>query len=166
MATQTPTIRPPAEVAAEPLFYDRSSLTGDYMVMIAGQTEEDWWRLAPETRFCEYIDGIIYMPSPVSDEHQDVAGFLFDLLNGFRYERGTGPVRTGPGVLRLGPKRNPEPDVFVLPAGGGDDEAPALLVIEILSPSTRSHDLSRKISLYRDVAIPESWFVDQRDHVL
>jgi Uma2 family endonuclease len=139
--------------------YDRSSLRGDYMVMIAGQTVEQWWRLAPPNQICEYIDGTIYMPNAPTDEHQDVAGFLFFLLNGCRYDFGMGPVRFGPGVLPLSPDRNPQPDVFVLPPEGRQD-VPALLVIEVLSPSTRSHDLGLKSAIYREAAIPELWFID------
>jgi Uma2 family endonuclease len=129
------------------------------MVMIEGQTEEDWWRYAPESRICEYIDGIIYMPSPATAEHLDDVGFLFFLLNGFRYSQGGGTVRTGPGVLQLAPGRNPEPDIFVLPPEG-EPGPPALLVVETLSKSTRSHDLKRKAAIFQDAGIPEVLYVD------
>lgn len=154
-----PPPRPEIESAPPEEWYDRSSLTGDYMVMIEGQTEEDWWRYAPESRICEYIDGIIYMPSPATAEHQDDVGFLFFLLNGFRYSRGSGTVRTGPGVLQLAPGRNPEPDIFVLPPEG-EPGPPALLVVETLSKSTRSHDLKRKAAIFQDAGIPEVLYVD------
>ena len=38
--------------------YDRSSLVGDFMVMIDDQTEEEYLRRCPEGRFCEFIDGV------------------------------------------------------------------------------------------------------------
>lgn len=139
--------------------YDRSSLRGDYMVMIAGQTVEQWRRLAPDNQICEYIDGIIYMPNAPADEHQDVAGFLFYLFQAWRYTRDTGPVRFAPWALTLRADRNPQPDISVLPAEGSQG-VPALLVIEILSPSTRAHDLGVKLDLYRDAAIPEIAFID------
>jgi Uma2 family endonuclease len=150
---------------APPERYDRSSLPGDYMVTIEGQTPEAWEQHAPEWGFCEYIDGVVYMPSPVSDRHQELSGFLFVLLDGFRHERGLGKVLTGPAVLRLSPWRKPEPDVFVRPTpeqaapGGPYPDAPALLVVEVLS-SNRAHDLKRKARVYRRAGIPELWYVD------
>jgi Uma2 family endonuclease len=39
-----------------------------------------------------------------------------------------------------------------------------MLVVEFLSKLTRSHDLGRKLTAYRDAGIPEIWFVDDRDH--
>src|SRR3954449_3850120 len=76
---------PPDEVVPPELWFDRSSITVDAMVTIEGVTEEDWWRYAPEGRICEYIDGVVYMPSPATDEHQDVTLFWADILNGFRH---------------------------------------------------------------------------------
>jgi Uma2 family endonuclease len=155
-----------------PPSYDRSSLTGDYLVMIAGQTEEDYFRYAPENKFCEYIDGIVYMPSPVTDHHQEITVFLTDLLNGSRWERGTGHVLPGPALLRVAPKRCLEPDIFVLPVGVKPGRGvgwairTAVLVVEVLSPSNRSYDLDFKAQIYRDAGIAELWFVDSRDRVL
>src|SRR5947209_3227074 len=48
-------------------WYDRSSLKGDFMVMIADQTEEDYLRRCPEDRFCEFIDGVVYLHSHASN---------------------------------------------------------------------------------------------------
>lgn len=153
---------PVVEPAAPEQWYDRSSIAADAMVMIADQSPEDFERYAPETRFCDYLDGVIYLPSPASDEHQDLVGFLFTILNSFRFARGTGVVRLGPAVLRLGARRKPEPDIFVLPAEA-PATAPAVLVIEVLSRSTRAHDLGRKLTAYRDAGIPEIWLFDDRD---
>jgi Uma2 family endonuclease len=152
--------------------YDRSSIVFDGLVTLHGQTEEDFWVFAPETRYCDYIDGVVYMPSPVSEPHQDEVGFLFWLLHTFRLERGTGRVSMGPEPLRLGPGRVPEPDVFVRPVGWhGDQRAeppdpPAVLVVEVLSPSTRHHDLGLKAAIYQVAGIQDIWFVDGRDKVV
>src|SRR5262245_58767868 len=102
------------------------------------------------------------MPSPATEEHQDEVMFIADILNGFRYARGTGIVRLGPGVLAVAPGRNLAPDIFVLPPGDppAAGEPPARLVVEVLSRSTRTHDLVRKASIYREAAIPEVLYVD------
>ncbi len=148
--------------------YNRSSFDGDFLIVIPDQTTEDFELYAPETQFCEYIDGTIYMPSPVSINHQEDVGFLYYLLSGFDAERGSGNVLMGPAVLRLTEQRKPEPDVFVV-APGEDPESvgfKTLLVIEVLSPSNRAHDLERKAAIYREAGIPEVWYLDHRDRVL
>lgn len=169
VANQQESIDPQDAVSqtASAATYDRSSLKGDYMVMIAGQTADDFEKYAPEKQFCEFFDGIVYMPSPVTDRHQEQAGFLFHLLDGFRCERGGGSVLSGPAVLRLAPDWKPEPDIFVRPPADATAPQPlALLVVEFLSPSTRDHDLGLKRKLYQDVGIPNIWMVDDRDDVL
>ncbi|CAN5723509.1 hypothetical protein BH23PLA1_BH23PLA1_04380 [soil metagenome] len=145
-------------------WYDRSSIQADAMVTIADQSPEDFERLAPEGRFCEYIDGVIYMPSPATDRHQLIVFFLASLFDFFRWERG-GPafadLLLGPAVLRLSETCKLEPDIFIRPAAGAEgDQPPALLVVEVLSRSTKSHDLGRKLQVYRDAGIPEIWLID------
>lgn len=34
------------------------------------------------------------------------------------------------------------------------------LVVEVVSPSSRSHDRVRKLGWYRDIGVPEYWLVD------
>lgn len=143
-------------------WYDRSSIRFDAMVTIEGQSPGDYERLAPENAFCEYLDGVVYMPSPATDRHQNLSGFFFNILDSMSCVRPIGEVMQGPAVLRVGEQRKLEPDVFVRqpgprPAG----EPPALLVIEILSPSTRHVDLGKKLTVYRDAGIPEIWLVDE-----
>ncbi|MDB5350443.1 MAG: hypothetical protein JWN86_1690 [Planctomycetota bacterium] len=41
---------------------DRSSLGGDYLVVIEGQTEQEWWQRRPRDQFCEFLDGLIDFP--------------------------------------------------------------------------------------------------------
>ena len=60
------------------------------MVTLEGISEEDWWKYAPEGRVCEYLDGVVYMPSPATVEHQDDVGFWFGLLQCYLGERGGG----------------------------------------------------------------------------
>jgi Uma2 family endonuclease len=142
-------------------WFDRSSLTVDSMVMIASVPEDVWRARAPENQICEYLEGVVYMPPPASDEHQDEVSFFSFMLQGFVSERGLGRVRCGPAVLQLGPGKNLEPDIFVVPSGAGPHSPPALLIVEVLSQSTRSHDLGRKAAAYQEAKIPEVVFIDQ-----
>ncbi len=148
-------------------WFDRSGIKLDAMVTIRGVREIDWWMYAPETRICEYFDGTVYMPSPAKDDHQDQVGFWFDLTNGFCQETGLAVhVRLGPAVLHLAPGQYPEPDVFVVPKGPRPLEPRAFLIVEVLSKSTRSHDLGLKTRRYREAQIPEFVYVDLRKHKL
>jgi Uma2 family endonuclease len=164
-----PDREPPGPMAD---WYDRSSLVGDFMVMIADQTEEDYLWRAPENRTCEFIDGIVYMPCPVTLWHQFEMQFLMVLLEMFTGQHRAGIVLTGPAALKLRPGCFLEPDLFVLPPGGEAQfhgvycDPPALLVIEVLSKSTRSHDLNLKLDLYREAGVLEVWFVDDRENAL
>jgi Uma2 family endonuclease len=154
-----------AELNAGREVYDRSSLVGDFLVMLADQSPEDFERYAPEDQFCEYINGIVYMPSPVSDRHQKQVFFLGYLLDTLDCEHETGDLLLGPALLRLGEQYKPEPDIFGRPPGG--QEGPkAVLVIEVLSPSNRELDLGTKWPVYREAGIPEIWFVDDKERVV
>lgn len=163
---------PDIEPTPPEAWYDRSSIRDDLMVMIPDQTEEDFYLYAPEKRFCEQIDGVVYMPCPVSCRHQELTGlwYILALLCGER--AGAGTVLMGPAVLRVAPGRNLEPDLFVAPPGAqpleptGMAMGAALLVVEVLSSSNRSHDLKRKAAVYREARVPEIVFVDDRDKVL
>jgi len=169
MATSTTTssrvtVTPAAEERSQAAllgWYDRSSIAVDAMVAIEDQSPEDFERHAPENAFCDYIDGVVYMPSPASDRHQKLVFFLAFLIQGMNRRVEMGDVMLGPAVLRLSERHKLEPDVFVKPPETAGPDAPkALLVIEALSNSTRSHDPGRKLQVYRDAGIPEIWIVD------
>jgi Uma2 family endonuclease len=163
-----------AGIDPEPMadWYDRSSLVGDFMVMIADQTEQQYLQRAPENKICEFIDGTIYMPSPAELWHQFDIQFLVFLLEGFNAVHQFGHILTGPASLKLREGCFLEPDLFVIPFDaegkfqGFFREPPVLLVVEVLSRSTRSGDLNRKAELYRQAGTPEVWFLDLRDQVL
>ena len=153
-------------------WYDRSSLDGDFMVMIAGQTEADWLRRAPDT-FCEFIDGIVYMPPRVRYEHRDDVHFLLFLIQYYHLHRPIGCIATGPVALKLRKDCWLEPDLFLVPEGAreqirdeGFGRPPVLLVVEVLSPSKRAYDLETKAKLYREAPVEEIWFVDRPNRVL
>jgi Uma2 family endonuclease len=153
-------------------WYDRSSLVGDSMVMIAQQTEEEYLRRCPENKICEFIDGTVYLPSPAELWHQLDIQLLVFLLEGFAARRRAGHILTGPASLKVREGCLLEPDIFVVPYDaeakfqGYSCEPPVLLVVEVLSKSTRSHDLNRKANLYREAGAIEVWFLDLRDKVL
>jgi Uma2 family endonuclease len=144
--------------------FNRSSLQGDFLVTIPDQTAEDFEEHAPESQFCEFVEGTIYMPSPVSDRHQDLVLFLTYLFGDFLDEHpGLGHILAGPAVLRLTPERFLEPDIFIRPLETGPDRPPASFVLEVLSPSNRAYDLEWKSAFYQAAKVPEIWYLDDRD---
>jgi Uma2 family endonuclease len=155
-----PPFRDQDEDDNSPKVYNRSSFEGDFLIEIPEQTAEDFELYAPETQYCEFIDGTIHMPSPVSNNHQIVVGLVYQLLDAYRWARGTGRVYFGPAVLRMVENYKPEPDVFVCPAGDDSGEQ-AVLVVEVLSRGHEKYDLEYKDEHYRRAGVPEIWYIDQ-----
>ncbi len=109
----------------------------------------------------ELIDGMLHVsPCPVP-RHQVVLGELFVRLH----------AACPPGLLVMmapmdvQPDRTNslQPDVLVArPADFGPRNLPVapLLVVEVLSPSTRLYDLNTKRSAYEKVGVPSYWILD------
>lgn len=137
-----------------------------HLVRLGGWTEERFFAEAPETGIWEFADGEVVVHSPASPRHQRVVGFVSFLLRGFAERRGLGEVFTAPAVLRLRPGLYVEPDVFFVAAGREEAvgarwvEAPADLVVEVLSSSTRTYDLYEKARIYGEARVREYWAVD------
>jgi Uma2 family endonuclease len=127
----------------------------------------------------ELIDGWLYIEGQVADSldvgegevtgpvlrHQDVVGELHVILRAHARPL-RAKVYLAPTDVVLG-DRVVQPDVLVV----GSEDVPALdeariegivprLVVEVSSPSTRSHDVLRKRRVYEEAGVPEFWFVD------
>jgi Uma2 family endonuclease len=140
-----------------------------YLLRVGGWTEERYFAEAPETRLVEFEDGAIVMHSPAGTMHQQLVRLLTILVGTYVRARDLGDVLNGPAVVRLRPNLDYEPDVFFVPKerlGALGDQyfsgAPAL-VIEVLSPGTRNHDLKTKATNYARHGVREYWAVDAKD---
>jgi hypothetical protein len=113
----------------------------------------------PNLHHAELIEGVVYMPSPVSNEDHGVPHFQ---LNGWLwfYQAHTPGVEGGDNsTLRLDLTNAPQPDGFlrILPASGGQSQdsadgkyiegAPEL--IAEIAASSASYDLHDKMNAYR-----------------
>lgn len=124
--------------------------------------ERRYWTM-PDVKKAELIEGVVYMPSPVSLQghaapHADFVTWLG------HYRAFTDGVQAGDnGTLRLDLDNEPQPDAFlrILPEWGGqtrtvDDyvEGAPELVAEVAA-SSASYDLHDKLNAYRRNGVKE-----------
>lgn len=129
-------------------------------------TIEDIYAL-PEGQRAELIDGSIYMMAPPKTQHQRLVQFLSKTIGNYIDEKGGCEVFPAPFAvfLHADDKLYVEPDISVICDKSKLNEngckgAPDWL-IEIVSPSSASHDYLRKLKLYMDSGVREYWIVDQ-----
>ncbi|NLF71973.1 MAG: Uma2 family endonuclease [Candidatus Anammoximicrobium sp.] len=115
------------------------------------------YRSMPQVNKAELIEGVVYMPSPVSNEGQSSPHFdLITVLGIYRSQ--TPGIQGGDnGTVLLDLDNEPQPDVFmrILPQYGGQSgdrgdyvEGAPELVAEVTS-SSASYDLHDKLRAYR-----------------
>lgn len=124
-------------------------------------TADDLDSIPADGRKWELIDGSLHVAPAPSNPHQVVALNLAIALRAARRE-GT-LVLTSPADYRPGPSTNLQPDVLVVAAEEATQPrttSTPLLVVEVLSPSTRAYDLGTKRLAYEALGVPSCWFVD------
>lgn len=112
----------------------------------------------------ELVRGELFVTPPPTDEHETILARLSRLLDPFVAENGLGMVYHPRAVMRF-EGSEVEPDLMVRqphPDRRGDwDSAPTpILIVEVLSGSTRRRDHVQKRQLYLDAGVPEYWIVD------
>lgn len=133
-------------------------------------TEEDYYSL-PENVRAELIDGRIYDMAAPSRMHQEILSFLhLEIGSYIRSKNGSCKVYPAPFAVKLfedSDKTVVEPDISVICdlnklTERGCTGAPDW-IIEIVSPSTSSHDYVRKLNLYMNAGVKEYWIVNPMD---
>lgn len=135
-----------------------------------GLTHEDLLGMPEDRRHRhELVDGDHFVSPAPRIAHQRVVGDLHLALRAWADPHGA-LVLLGPTDVRFTADTVLEPDVLVLSAATAarldDDRAVTLvpdLVVEVSSPSTRSHDLVRKRRVYERHGVPTFWFVDRQE---
>ena len=120
------------------------------------------WEAMPDLKHAELIDGIVYMPSPVSNKHSD---FHFPLAGWLAFYKFNTPG-CGGGIEAtwiMGDRNVPSPDLAlrILPEHGGQSRnqgeysagAPELIVE--VAVSSRARDLGSKLRLYERMGVRE-----------
>jgi len=107
----------------------------------------------------ELIDGVIVSsPLPNLPHQRALTRLAFRLVDAVPKEHETLP---GPLDVQTGPRTVVQPDVLVLPNRDMEATMPLpTLVVEVLSPFNRDHDLVAKRDVYQAAGVPSYWIID------
>ena len=130
-------------------------------------TIADLDRTPDDGRRYELIDGEIIVSAAPTLAHQYASRSTFRLVDEWTQRLGLGETMFAPFDIVLSSTRVVEPDVFVLPPDYLHQIRPdqryggvPLLVVEVLSPTNRTHDTVTKLYHYARAGIGEYWQVD------
>jgi Uma2 family endonuclease len=130
-------------------------------------TVEDLRKVPKDGRTYELVDGAIIV-TPAGMRHSDVCARITVVLGNFVLPLGIGVVYTeGVGIqLPSGNVRSPDVS-FVrrekLPGGRSPLDYGVLvpdLVVEVLSPADKAHEMAKKLAEYLGCGVPLVWVVD------
>jgi len=135
-------------------------------------TETDYYNLPEDVR-AELIDGQIYYMAAPSRMHQKILHFLDKTIGNYIDSKdGSCEVYPAPFAVKLfNDKKNiVEPDISVICdrdklTDKGCTGAPDW-IIEIISPSTSSHDYVFKLNKYMAAGVREYWIVDPSEQCI
>jgi Uma2 family endonuclease len=139
------------------------------MGMPAHQTEwtAEMVRALPEDgKKYEVLDGELFVSPAPRPDHQAVVVRLAVILDAYVREHELGWVFTSPADVEFSPRRQVQPDVFVVADTGKGrprswrEARPLTLVAEVKSESTARADRISKRSIYQSERIPVYWIVD------
>ncbi len=127
---------------------------------------EDIWDSPDDGNRYEVIDGELYVSPPPNRWHQRVLSRLHTIISPGVVRDNLGEMYFAPIGVVLGEPDGVEPDmVFVrreraaILSDRGIEGTPDL-VVEVLSPSTRSRDRGLKMRRYQAAGVPHYWLVD------
>jgi Uma2 family endonuclease len=127
-------------------------------------TLEELHRLPDDGNKYELVRGELFVTPPPAEEHETILARLSRILEPYIASHRLGFLYAPRSVVRF-EGSEVEPDRMVRrrsPAGGRDwDDAPMpILVVEVLSGSTRRRDNIQKREFYLDAGVAEYWIVD------
>jgi Uma2 family endonuclease len=108
----------------------------------------------------ELVDGVLLVsPAPLLPHQVALSNLLVALATAAPADV---RVLTAPLDVRLSPSRQLQPDLVVLPRRTLTARVVdlPLLVVEVLSPSTRATDLTLKRHVYEQGGVPSYWLLD------
>lgn len=123
-----------------------------------GWTADDLAAFPEDGLRYELVDGVLLVSAAPSEEHQIALANLFILLATACPDELR--ALTAPFDVRFGPRRQLQPDIVVLPKDRTAADRCPVLVVEILSPSTRATDRTLKRHVFEQGGVPSYWLVD------
>jgi len=125
------------------------------------------FKMLPEGTLAEIINNQIFMsPSPLS-KHQKVLNKVNNKLYNFLESTAAGEVFIAPLDVYLDENNVVQPDIIVvikdnlrIVQENGHILGTPDLLIEVLSPENRDHDLITKKNLYEQFDVKEYWVID------
>ncbi|MCS7208569.1 MAG: Uma2 family endonuclease [Fimbriimonadales bacterium] len=123
-----------------------------------------------ENTHAQWVDGKVILKVPVPVRHQDSNSTLHAILRNWLDYHQLGRVYHPPFQVKLtlpdGRQRSREPDIVVILNDRPNqmteqyfNGAPNLIV-EVLSPTTRTIDCGEKFAEYEAAGVPEYWLID------
>jgi Uma2 family endonuclease len=153
--------------------YSFSSLTCTLRDMkpvfdIPPRTIMEVYKNLPEGTLAELIDNVLYMPPSPVKSHQKALQIIFRRLSEAIEDVGNGEVIIAPFDVYLDATSNAvQPDIVVILNSNKGHSIPnghfhgvPDLIVEILSPGNRDHDVVKKKELYERFGVSEYWIVD------
>jgi Uma2 family endonuclease len=113
----------------------------------------------------ELLDGELFVTPAPAEVHEEILARLTRLIVPFVATHGLGNVFHPRAVVRTQGSEL-EPDLMVRPLRTAPlvkdwEDAPVpILVVEVLSPTTRRRDLTKKRGFYMRIGVAEYWVVD------
>lgn len=133
---------------------------------------DDIWDAPEDGNVYEVIDGDLYMTPAPAWIHQRVVSRLFFAIAEHVFRNRLGEIVTAPTGVALDDENGLQPDILFISnerrgiiSERGVDGAPDL-VVEVLSPSTRTRDLGIKLRRYAAAGVPHYWTLDPIDRIL
>ena len=128
-------------------------------------TYDEYVAMPDDGKHYEIVNGVLYMTPSPSWSHQEIVLEIASYLRNHFRVTGEGGVFVAPIDVELAPNTVFQPDVVVLLKTsqkklkerhivGAPD-----LVVEVVSPSSETHDRYRKIAAYSRAGVPEYWIV-------
>lgn len=129
-------------------------------------TVEEFFELVDEDSPFELLEGVILMPTPPTDPHESLFGWLFTLLFAYVDARRLGQVRGSRTGVRIGGRSFRVPDLLFVRAEHaeriervGMSGAPDL-VVEIVDSGKARREAVVKQAQYERLGVPELWVID------
>ena len=130
-------------------------------------TYEQFLRTIPDDVHAEWIDGEVVPMTPVSRDHNELSVFLLVLLCHYVEAQNLGKIFCEPFQMKTGPDLpGRSPDLMFVSkkrlskVKQNHLQGPADLVIEIISPDSRSRDRGEKFYEYEQGGVQEYWLID------